>query len=406
VFVHILFLSSWFPYPPDNGSKVRVYHLLRALGSRYHLSLLSLAFQTADPDHAAVLREFCDEVQAVYRSPFEVGTLLNATRFLSLSPVVTWPIPDMKRAVESALARTPCDVIIASTEAMACYALTAPAHSARVLEEHNSLTRQMRERYLQCPAGLRRLQCWASWQKTRRYEARLLRQFDLCTMVSELDRSVSLNELPGYQGPMEVIPNGVDCEHNRPYSHEPVPGRLVYSGALTYQANYDAMCYFLAEIYPLIRQRAPDATLTITGSTAGVNLGRFGRDASVQFTGQVPDVRPAVGGAKVCVVPLRQGGGTRLKILEAMALGTPVVSTRKGAEGLEVIDGQHLLLANHPADFADCTVRLLREPGLRASLAANARRLVEQRYDWAQIGQRFVMLVEHAAERHARQAAG
>jgi glycosyltransferase involved in cell wall biosynthesis len=135
-------------------------------------------------------------------------------------------------------------------------------------------------------------------------------------------------------------------------------------------------------------------SLAITGSTVGADLGGLNLDDSVHLTGYVPDVRIPVAEATVCVVPIRQGGGTRLKILEAMALGTPVVATSKGAEGLEVIDGEHLLLADTPQAFADATLRLLGDPALRARLVASARRLVEARYDWAQIGQRFVRLVE------------
>jgi glycosyltransferase involved in cell wall biosynthesis len=190
------------------------------------------------------------------------------------------------------------------------------------------------------------------------------------------------------------------------------------------------MRYFLSEIYPQIRREEPAVTLTITGSTAGVDLlalaldvappagmDPFARaprahagsqsssttsmdlsalplDGSVHLSGYVADIRPLVAAASVCIVPVRQGGGTRLKVLEAMALGTPVVSTAKGTEGLAVTPEQDILVADDPAEFAGQVLRVLREPGLRAHLAANARHLVEQHYDWQSIGQRFVELVE------------
>jgi len=121
----------------------------------------------------------------------------------------------------------------------------------------------------------------------------------------------------------------------------------------------------------------------------------------VRLSGYLEDIRPVVAGASVCVAPIRQGGGTRLKILEAMALGTPVVATSKGAEGLDVADGEHILIADGPAEFANRTLQLLRDPALRQRLAYNARRLVEEWYDWGPIGQRFVRLVEEAVQRHA-----
>jgi glycosyltransferase involved in cell wall biosynthesis len=241
---------------------------------------------------------------------------------------------------------------------------------------------------------MQRLRCWISWQKTRAFERRLFRQFDLCTMVSEQDRAASQALLPPGSGRVEVVPNGVDCEHNRLGLAEPQPGALIYNGSLTYSANRDAMAYFLSEIYPLIRGEEPGVSLTITGSLDGVDLGGLNLDDSVQLSGYVADVRPLVAGASVCVAPIRQGGGTRLKILEAMALGTPVVATPKGAEGLRLSPGQDVLLGRDAEDFAAKVVLLLREPALRENLIFNARRTVAQRYDWTALGRRFAGLVE------------
>jgi len=168
---------------------------------------------------------------------------------------------------------------------------------------------------------------------------------------------------------------------------------------MTYSANYDAMQFFLRDVYPQVRAAVPGASLTITGSTAGVDQAGLALDDTVHLTGYVDDIRPVIAGSAACVVPLRQGGGTRLKILEAMALGVPVVSTRKGAEGLDVVDGEHLLLADTPRDLAAATVRLLQDGALRACLASQARALVERRYDWRAIGAAFTALVEETVAR-------
>jgi glycosyltransferase involved in cell wall biosynthesis len=244
---------------------------------------------------------------------------------------------------------------------------------------------------------VQRLRCWVSWQKRRIYESRVFRQFDLCTMVSEQDRQSTLAMLPGYRGPVEVIPNGVDCRRNRPGLAQPTPDTLIFNGALTYSANYDAMRYFLHEIYPRIRQQVPSASLTITGSTSGVDQEGLGLTDGVRLSGYVEDVRPMVAGAWGCVVPLRQGGGTRLKVLEAMALGTPVVATTKAVEGLEIVPNRHVLVADDPEQFAQQVVRLLGDADLRVSLASSGRRLVERSYDWSRIGERFVGLCEGIA---------
>lgn len=264
------------------------------------------------------------------------------------------------------------------------------------------MTRWMWERYAMQTNPLQRARCWASWQKRRRYEGSYYRHFDLVTMVSEIDRAITLATVGDESVQVEVVPNGVDCEHNRPGLVQARLFDLVYNGALTYRANYDAMRYFLSDIYPLIKQQVPEASLTITGSLSGVELSGLALDSSVRLCGHVADIRVPVAEATVCVVPLRQGGGTRLKILEAMALGTPVVATSKGAEGLEVTPNHDILIADEPAGFAAQVLRLLRNGYLREQVTVNARRLVERQYDWGQIGRRFADLVEEVAERQGR----
>ena len=397
--MRILFLSTWFPFPPDNGSKIRVYHLLRALGQRHEVTLLSFAWDTARPDAASASQAFCAAVRAVPLDPFATNQASALRTFLSFHPMASRPIPAMQACTAAALRAQKFDAVIASTEMMTPYALQASDGVPRILEDHNAMTRWAWERYLAQRSPLQRARCWLSWQKNRHYEARLFRRFDLVAMVSEQDRAACLESLPGYRGPVAVIPNGVDCAHHRPGLAEVRPNTLIYNGALTYSANYDAMRMFLAEIYPLVRQQNPAVTLSITGSTKGVDLTGLRLDDSVRLTGYVEDIRLPVAGSTVCVVPLRQGGGTRLKILEAMALGTPVVATSKGAEGLEVVDGEHLLIADTPAAFAEAVGRVLRDPALRARLSVNARALVEAKYDWPAIGAQFVELVESASQR-------
>jgi glycosyltransferase involved in cell wall biosynthesis len=392
--MRVLFLSTWFPYPIDNGSKIRVHYLLKALAERHQVSLMSFAFDTADPDRADELRTLGVEVQAIHVNPFEQQQMMGARQFLSLTPAVTHPVREMSDAVRAMIGRQSFDTVIASTEVTATYTQLLPRGVKRVLEEHNSMSRWMWERYRSQTSALQRLRCWVSWAKTSHYEAHLFRQFDLCTMVSRQDRLTSLGLVRNSHARIEVIPNGVDCQRNRPGLSPVVLNRLIYTGAMTYQVNYNAVEYFLDEVYPIVRQSTPEVNLTVTGSRVGVDLSRLKVDDSVHFSGYVDDVRPLVSSSSICVVPIQAGGGTRLKILEAMALGTPVISTSKGAEGLAVTHNEHLLIADDPITFAGAIQRLLNEPDLRQRLAANARRLVEQHYDWDQIGRRFVDLID------------
>jgi len=403
--MNVLFLSTWFPHPPDNGSKIRVHHLLRALGDRHDVTLLSFAFGTAQSAASEATLPFCDQACAVRRDPFQRGRVVRALTFLSPSPTVGWRLPEMVGLVDATLARSLFDVAIASTGVMVRYLLDHRLPVTKVLEEHNSMSRWARERFEAQRSPLQRARCWVSYQKIRHYEGRVLPRFDLCTMVSEQDKQAALAMLPGYRGPVQVVPNGVDCARNQSGLVPIQPDTLVYNGALTYSANYDAMRHFLSRVYPSIRAQMPEISMTITGATTDVALERLELDESVHLTGYLDDVRPVVGGSAVCVVPIREGGGTRLKILEAMALGTPVVATSKGAEGLDVTHGHDVLIADEPDDFAAQVLRLLRDQGLRRRLAKNARRLVEERYDWVQIGERFVDLVEQAVREHGARGA-
>jgi len=197
---------------------------------------------------------------------------------------------------------------------------------------------------------------------------------------------------------VRVLANGVDrtalFEPN-----SPIPGRLIYPGSVTYSANLEAVQYFVSDILPRIRAASPDVCLRVTGKTNEIDLSGLA-SPSVTFTGQVADIRREVASSMVCVVPLKSGGGTRLKILEALALGTPVVSTVKGAEGLAVTDGQDILIADNAPAFAANVIRVLNEPSLRQRLASNGRQLVSQLYSWDRIGQGFDDILREAVDSH------
>lgn len=394
----ILFLATWFPYPPDNGSKLRVYHLLRSLAKSHEITLVSFAFDTARPSNTGALHSWCRDIHVLPLNPFAVNRAGTLHTFLSLRPVASRSIPAMSQLVNDVLRTQTFDAVIASTEMTAEYALQAPPNVVEILEEHNSMTRWRQERFKEQQAPLPKLRYWVSWQKRRYYERRYYPQFDLVTMVSAEDERTTKELARGERPHVAVVPNGVDCVHNQPGLALTMPNTLVYNGALTYSANYDAMRWFLAQVYPRIKAKVPDVSLTITGSTKGVDLGNLALDDSVRLTGFVDDVRLPVAKAAVCVVPIREGGGTRLKILEAMALGTPVVATPKGSEGLALVDGEHLLLADDPQRFANHTVALLGDANRCARLATHARRLVKLHYDWEQIGRRFVELMEETVK--------
>lgn len=394
--MRILFLSLWFPFPPDNGSKMRIYNLLRALAQRHHtVTLLSFVGQ-GEPIQPDGLKDICQGIHIVPRRPYQptrwkalLGLFSPRPRFL-----VDTDSPAMRRLLQEELGRQDYDVIIGSQIDTAVYVAEVQG-KVKVFEEAEVGGYPSQ---LQASQGLRRLRHALTWVKHQRYLRSLIACFDACTVVSEVEKHwlVAIGVDPDR---LALIPNGVDLGWYSGVEPVPQPDTLIFNGALTYFANYRAMAYFLERIYPLIRAECPQVRLAITGRTEGVDIAALRTDKSVTFTGYVPDIRPLVAGSSVCVVPLLEGGGTRLKILEAMALGTPVVATSKGAEGLEAIHGEHILIADDPAEFARHTLALLRDAALRARLAAQARAFVQARYDWEPIGRRFTALVEQVAER-------
>ena len=188
-----------------------------------------------------------------------------------------------------------------------------------------------------------------------------------------------------------VVPNGVDTKRLKPVSLPPDPDTLIYNGALTYVANFEAIKFFLEKIFPLICKKKPDVRLIITGSTKGVALEKLNITRNVILTGYLDEIYTVIHRSTACVVPLRWGGGTRLKILEAMALGTPVISTRKGVEGLDLKWDVDVLVGDDPEVFAGARLKILDDFSLRARIARSARLTVEKQYDWEPIVQSFLI---------------
>jgi glycosyltransferase involved in cell wall biosynthesis len=279
-----------------------------------------------------------------------------------------------------------------------------PATVLRVLDEHN-VEHQLLERvWRQERSPLRRLYYRLEAGKLRDGELRACRGADAILTTSDVDRAALAPHVGAI--PIRVVPNGVDTTYFTPGAAHGDPTRLLFTGAIDYQPNTDAVLHFAGEIWPLVRRSAPGATFAIVGKDPPPAVRALAGDGVV-VTGTVPDVRPWMQAAAVFVVPLRVGGGTRLKILEALASGRAVVSTSIGCEGLAVTPGREILVADAPAAFADAVVRCLRDPALRARLGAAGRALVERRYRWEPIGADLGdFYLELLARRRRRDAGG
>ena len=393
----LLAVSAWFPDPPDNGSKLRAFHLLSQLANHHDITLLSFAESNEDGDRGA-LKGICREVLTVPGNPNRPTGSLRARDLISATPrsyVQTYS-RRMQDLIDAAVPRH--DAAIALQLGSAVY-LTRHATIPRVFDEAEAGV--IRDQFRTHPPGPARWRHGLTWWKFGRFLRHLVERFERTTVVSDLERQ-HLADLNCDLSAIRTVPNGVDRQSLK-QKNEPRPGRLIYPGAVTYSANLEAVRFFAAEILPLIKRARP-ATFLVTGSTGSIDVADLRADGNVTFTGRVADIAHLVAHSSVCVVPLRTGGGTRLKILEAMALGTPVVTTTKGAEGLAVVHGENILIADSPEAFAREVLRVMDDFVLRARLAANGRRLVERLYTWDRIGAEFEKVLGEAQAVHRERA--
>ena len=386
--MRILFLSRWFPYPTDNGSKLRIWNLLRGLSEQHEVSLISFADEGSNPDLPA-LEAICRYVKVVpwsHYNPHSRRAILGVFSAKPRSYIDTFS-EEMKECIGQALAGDEFDLIITSQWEMAGYSTFFNGTTALFEEVEIGV---LHGKIAQADTKKARIRNRLTWYKHYNYLSSLLRNFEACTVVSKQELQLLNKIVPNYNN-IEIIPNCIDLAHYSGIVSKPESDSLVFTGSFKYSVNYDAMVWFLRDIYPFVRSEIPGVHLNITGHNAGRELPST---SGVTLTGFVPDIRPLVASAWASVVPLLSGGGTRLKILEAMALGTPVITTSKGAEGLDVEHGKDVLIADQPEAFARSVIRLLKEPELRDFLANNAYQLVKEQYDWANVMPQFLQLIE------------
>ena len=396
----VLAISTWFPYPPDNGSKMRAYNLLRHFGSMHALDIIAMSQSKKDTEHAEEVQAFCRRT-AVFPEPrFRPGRMSSWSGFFSSVPRYFREHHSVQ--VEALASKwsheEDYDAIIAVTLGAAPYAAKARA-PFKILDQHNVEYQVIRRRCQVERSFLKRLRYTPTWIKAAKFERTLAAEFDAIAVVSTEEQTL-MDKLLNHSSLTHVIPNGVDPSL-LDFSAPKKPGTLIFTGALSYQPNYDAALVLCRDVLPAIRSQFPDTRLRITGRSDGIDMSRFPSDPSVEFTGYVEDIRPVVASASALVAPFRFGGGTRLKILEAMALGTPVVSTPMGAEGIEIENGVHMLLGESSADLAYQTARILSDPEFGEWIARNARALVAERYQWPAIAGSFERVISLGVERKA-----
>jgi polysaccharide biosynthesis protein PslH len=381
--MELLVLSTWHPYPPDNGARLRAWHLLRALAARHRVRLIVGRQDDAPTELPSELLAPFESVQAV---PWQWFTGSGGGVRALLDPVPRsireTPNPALSAAIDAELARKP-ELALVMQLGMDAY--VPETKVPLVLEEAE----------VSLWSHAKGPRAWLTRAKAYRYWKQRLGRYRAITAASASEADAIRAVLGGNRPPVHVVPNGVDAAHYlRPT--RPIAGRLLYNGALSYGPNRDAVYWFVEEILPKVRESVPEAQLIVTGRVPD-DCRELAQNPGVCLTGYLDDIRTALAEASVCVVPLRAGGGTRLKILEAWAAGVPVVSTPIGAAGLAGSENnRELLIAEDASDFAESVVGLLTDSARRESLASAARTLASSDYDWSVIGERLDTVLEGA----------
>lgn len=392
--VRILVVGPSFPFPPTWGHATRVYHLARQLARRHEVMLLTYATAADDPHLEQLRAEFAVEVVPRERLSRRAKRSLQLASLVSATPYETQAAHSagMQASIDRACASWhPAAIQLEST---LLWAFRFPNGVPIVLDEHNVDYEVYRRMHETERSLLRRSFYRFEARRVRRYEQQAWRQAAACVLTSAREELVVHGHAP--RTLTAVVSNAVDTEYFRPVLGEPEPRTLVFNGTLDYRPNVDAAVFLVEEILPRVRSRFPDARAIVVGKGREEVLARL-RGGGAEATGEVPDIRPFLGRAEVVVVPIRAGGGTRFKVVEGLAMARPMVSTTIGCEGIDVRDGEHLLIADGADAFAAAVGRLFKTPSYAASLGLTGRDFVEREYSWERAGERLAAVHERVA---------
>jgi polysaccharide biosynthesis protein PslH len=404
----VLFVSPYVPSPPTFGGQRRVHGLMQTLSKRHELSLLAL-HNPIDPidEWRERTHGYYPDTELFVQPAFGLRAHAKRTAQLrSLFDLRSWDAIShrneaMASRLRERLASETWDAVVVEFAQMAVNLAGIPHDVPCVVDEHNVEYDLQRRSATSSSNPLRRIFLETNWRKLRREELAVWRTFDAVSVTSPRDLSIVQAHAP--RARCVLSPNGVDLDEFAPPAKAPEPDTVIFFGAHNYFPNADGLRFLFADIWPLVLAARPSAQLRIVGPLPPEDIIAL-RPPNVTFGGFVTDIVAEVGRAAVAIAPLRIGGGTRLKIVEAMALARPVVATSIGAEGIDVQPERDLLLADKPRDFANAVLRLLTQPAEAAALGLRGRRLVERAYSWETSAARLERLLEELIERRGQPA--
>ncbi len=381
--MRVLFISQYVPYPPNSGTRIRAYYLLQRLARYGPVTLLHYTRSDAESAQAEALRPFCEHIVSIplRRSrSLDIWRLVRSLFMRTPFFILRDDSRFMRRAVFDLANEMDFGVVHADQLNMAQFAELV-GDAARVVDNHNVLLLLLTRMSATEPNPIMKVALRVDAAKMRSYERKMFTRFDAVLAASEPDAR-EIRGLGGEECKPVVVPIGIDCEAMTPILRKPGATDILSVASMGYPPNEDGLIWFVRPVFPLVSERLPGIKLRIVGDKPGRKVQALTADASVVVTGYVEDLQSVVAQSAVFVVPLRSGSGMRVKILNAFAQGIPVVSTTIGCEGIDAIDGEHLLLADTPEAFRDAVIRVIQSPVLGDHLVRSARRLVESSYSW------------------------
>ncbi len=396
--MNILWLSHFVPYPPKGGCFQRSYNLLKEVARKNDVYLIALrnkgsTHPLSEMEMAKTeLGKFCKQVHLIDISSRISGISLYILAMKSLLQgrplsVNLFRFDVMKRCIKQVSDSVRFDVVHYDTISLAEY-FNDVGGVPKVLNHHGVESFMMRRRIVNEPNPLKKLYFLIESRRLRRYEEEYCVKFHLNIAVSELDKSMLKQIAPSAR--FEIVENGVDIRYFSAQNDYGSKDRLIFAGRLDQYSNRDAIHHFCTSVWPLVRDANPGMRLTIIGSGAPPHLTEIAKnDRRIELLGYVDDVRPYFARAMAMVCPIRDGGGTRVKILDAMAMGMPIISTTIACEGIDVVPGVDLLIANTPGEFNEKIREVYANDTLRAALGTRARAKAEEIYSWDIIGEKL-----------------
>lgn len=396
----ILYIAHRIPYPPNKGEKIRTFHQIRHLSQNHVIHLVCLVDEPADLVHVKALERYCASVSAVYRS--KTTALLSAAgALLTRNPlsVAAFRQKELAQRITQRLSTERLDAILVTSSAVAEYVLHVP-DIPRVIDFIDVDSEKWRL-YAQHHSFPLSVIYQLEAERLAKYEEQTARVFEHSILISEEERRLFQERVNGR--PVSVISNGVDLEYFSPSgidSQLPSQPTLVFTGAMDYFPNVDAVRYFCQVVFPLVRDLVPNALFYIVGRNPTRQVKELSNQPNVVVTGTVPDVRPYLAQATVAVAPFRLARGVQNKVLEAMAMGLPVIGTTEAFKGIAATEQDGIRIADDPRSFAQHVTDFLQGGvRLRRQAARQARCYVERHHQWHDQGAKLERLLEEVVWR-------